>query len=410
MNFTFVTLGCPKNEVDTEYYIKKLQDRGHNFVKSPDSADYIFINTCAFIKDAISESMETYNELASKYGKERVIITGCLVERLKHNISDIKFVRGDDISRIDEVINNAYVPDFSKKQRFLYSGDRVCRENLPYAYVKIQEGCSRRCTYCTIPAIRGKPRYRNIESIHKEVEELVNIGKKEIILVGEDLTLYKDLIPLLKLLVGIRNLKLIRLMYLHPQGVKRELLEFIRDNPKIARYLHIPIQHASHRILRLMGRSGGERAVKKAIENARKIIPEAFIRTEIIVGFPEERESDFNKLLNFLEDARIERIGVFKYSREEGTKSFSMSQVDEDIKEERFQRAHLLASILMEEAQRSLDKKKVRIIADTSTMGRTEFDAPISDLSVRFQKPLNSGKIYRKKLLYTENSCLITTS
>lgn len=410
MKFTFITLGCPKNEVDTEYYIKKLSKMGHSFVEEPESADYIFLNTCAFIKDAISESMETYRRLVATYGEDKVILTGCMVERLKHKLSNTRFIRGDDIVHINKLINNTYVPDFSKKQHFIYNGERFYKDNLPYAYIKIQEGCSRRCTFCTIPSIRGKPRFRNIEEIKREALELSKNGKIEIILVGEDLTLYKDLIPLLDTLIKIDSIKLIRLMYLHPQGIKRELLEFIRENPKIARYLHIPIQHASERVLKLMGRSGGERAVKKAIENVRKIIPGAFIRTEIMVGFPEEQESDFNVLLNFLEDAHIERLGIFKYSQEEGTKSFSLNQVDEDVKEERFQRAHLLASILMEEAQKRLHKKRVRIIADTPRIGRTEFDTPTSDLIVRFKKPLLSGKIYRKKLLYSEESGLIIAS
>ncbi len=409
MKFTFVTLGCPKNEVDTEYYIKKLINHGHTFVRNGNAADFIFLNTCAFIKDAISESMETYEELSKKYGKDRIIITGCLVERLKHNLSGIKYIRGDDIEKIDDVINNTYVPDFSKRQRFIYNGDRYCRENFPYSYVKIQEGCSRRCTFCTIPAIRGKPRLRSIESITREVELLSKNGKKEIILVGEDLTLYKDLILLLEKLSRLKKVKLIRLMYLHPNGIKKALLDYIHDNPKIAKYLHIPIQHVSEKVLKLMGRSGGERAVRKAVEYVRNVIPEAFIRTEVIVGFPGEKEKDFENLLCFLEEVRIERIGVFKYSREEGTKSFSMEQVDEDVKEERYQRAHLLASLLMEEAQKSLHGKKVKVIADTNFIGRTEYDAPVSDFTVKFQHPVNNIGIYRKKLLYKGDFNLIAT-
>ena len=410
MRFTFVTLGCPKNEVDTEYYIKKLIGLGHTFVKDRDIADFIFLNTCAFIKDAISESMETYEELAEKYGKERIIITGCLVERLKHNLSGIKYIRGDDIEKVDAVINGKYVPDFSKRQHFIYKGDRYCRDSLPYAYVKIQEGCSRKCTFCTIPAIRGKPRFRSVKSITKEVEILAKNGKKEIILVGEDLTLYKDLLWLLDALSSLKNVKLIRLMYLHPQGAKRELLQYMRDNPKIAKYIHIPIQHINGKVLKFMGRSGGERAVRKAMEYARKIVPNAFIRTEIMVGFPGEQDNHFEELLKFLEDIKIERIGVFKYSREEGTKSFSMEQVDEDVKEERFQRAHLLASLLMEEAQKSLNGKRVRVIADTNFLGRTEYDAPSSDFTVKFKKPLENGRIYRKKLVYKGDFELIITS
>lgn len=404
MNFTFITLGCPKNEVDTAYYIKKLQDLGHHFVYDAEKADYIFLNTCAFIKDAISESLETYEELTKKYTKERVIITGCLVERLKHRLEGVKFIRGDDIEKINEVIEGTYVPDFSKKQQFIYNGERFCIDNLPYAYIKIQEGCSRKCAFCTIPLIRGKPRTRSILSIKNEALELASKGKKEIILVGEDLTLYKDLIPLLKELTKIKDVKLIRLMYLHPNGVKKELLRYISDNPKMAKYLHIPIQHISDKVLKKMGRRGGERAVRKAIEYARELLPDAFIRTEIMVGFPGEDERDFEKLLYFLEEMHIERIGVFKYSNEEGAKSFRFTQVQDEIKEERFQRAYLLASLLMEEAKKKLNNKKIRVISDTSTIGRTEFDAPSSDFTVRFSKKTKPGNIYKKKIVYNEHT------
>ncbi len=404
MKFSIITLGCPKNEVDSEYYAKKLYEKGHSLT-TLDNADFVILNTCAFIKDAISESLETYNELVEKFGKEKVIVTGCLVERLKHNMNTL-FVRGDDIQHIDRVLSGNYHPSFEQRQQFIYNGERLNLNRAPYAYIKIQEGCSRRCTFCTIPSIRGKPRYRSIESIKKEAEKLAKKGKREIILVGEDLTLYKELLTLLKVLVKLPDVKLIRLLYLHPQGVKRDLIMFIRDNPKIARYIHIPIQHASGRVLRLMGRAGGERSVKKSIELVRNILPDAFIRTEVMVGFPEETESDFTTLLRFLEEYHIERIGVFKYSREEGTKSFSMSQVDDETKEERFERATLLASLLMEKTQKSLNNKRIRLIADTENMGRTEFDAPLSDFTVRFKKPVKPGKIFKKTVKYTENLAL----
>ncbi len=406
MKFSVVTLGCPKNEVDSEYYAHKLSNLGYKYVESPDDADFILLNTCAFIKDAISESFETYESLKKKHGKEKVIITGCLVERLKHDLGCAKFIRGDDIHRIDEALKDKYTPVFTKKQRFLYNGERICSMYMPYAYIKIQEGCSRRCTFCTIPGIRGKPRSRDIKSVVEEANRLAETGKKEIILVGEDLTLYKDLIPLLERLVKINDIKLIRLLYLHPQGLKNELLNFIKDNPKIARYLHIPIQHASNKVLKLMGRSGGERAVRKSIETVRKVLPGAFIRTEIMVGFPGESERDFDMLLNFLETYHIERIGIFKYSREAGTKSFSMPQVEDEVKEERFERASLLASLLMEKAQKRLHRKRVRVIADTKEVGRTEFDAPSSDFTVLFKKPVNAGTVSRKTLRLTEDLTL----
>ena len=294
------------------------------------------------------------------------------------------------------------------RQQFIYDGERLSLQKGPFAYIKIQEGCSRRCTFCTIPSIRGKPRIREIESVVKEAKKLAENGKKEIILVGEDLTLYKNLIDLLKALVKISEIKLIRLLYLHPQGLKKDLLLFIKDNPKIARYLHIPIQHANGKILRLMGRAGGERAVKKSIELVRDTLEDAYIRTEVMVGFPEETEREFNELLKFLEEYQIERIGVFKYSREEGTKSFSMPQVDEETKEERFERATLLASMLMEKAQKRLHNTRVRIITDTPTLGRTEFDAPASDFTVLFKKDLKPGRILKKTVKYAGDFNLFT--
>ncbi len=399
MKFSIVTLGCPKNEVDSEFYAKKLTEKGHKLTTLKD-AEFVILNTCAFIKDAISESLETYNELKKQFGEDRIILTGCLVERLKHNIK-ARFIRPDDIEDIEKIFSQTYSPSFIHKQKLLYNGERLPLSALPYAYIKIQEGCSRKCTFCTIPSIRGKPRYRSIESVIDEARKLAKEGKREIILVGEDLTLYKDLIPLLKALNRINHIKLIRLLYLHPQGIKRDLLLFVKDNPKIARYFHIPIQHASEKVLRLMGRAGGERAVKKSIELVRSILPEAFIRTEIMVGFPEETETDFNTLLKFLEEYHIERIGVFMYSREEGTKSFSMPQIEEEIKKERYERASLLASLLMEKAQKKLHNKKIRLIADTEYTGRTEFDAPSSDFVVRFEKPQEIGAIFKKIVKYT---------
>ncbi len=394
--------------MDSSYIGHVLVKKGYKIADSIEEADRVILNTCAFIQDAIRESISEYKRIKA-LGKE-VIVTGCLPERFRGILPmQAQFVRLDDIENIDEVLSHRYNPRFAIKQKFLYNGERLLDGHLPYAYVKIQEGCSRKCAFCTIPSIRGKSRSRGIDSVVSEVMRLVEHGKREIILVGEDLTMYSPgLLILLEKLSEIEKLSLIRLLYLHPQGVTRRLVKEIAQMSKVARYFHIPMQHISDKVLSSMKRAGGEHAVRKAVDMVRAFIPEAFIRTEVIVGYPTETERDFNFLLEFLEDRKIERIGIFKYSREPGTSSFYLGELPGNIVSDRFERANCLSDILMRNAQEKLVGKKVRVIAEKDG-GRTEYDAPLVDFSVHFKYSSPAyGKVKRLKVkAISENQVVV---
>ncbi|RKZ02256.1 MAG: 30S ribosomal protein S12 methylthiotransferase RimO [Candidatus Hydrothermota bacterium] len=411
-----ISLGCPKARVDSEFFLGKLMDAGYE-ITTPEDADIVIINTCAFIKPAEDESAEEIKAWlkAKSAGRvQKVGVVGCLVERwrsrLLRRFPDLDFVLGtDEFDLIDTAIAQNIkqirntppqsVPSPKFLPRFLTT--------FPFAYVKIAEGCNRRCAFCTIPSIRGKHRFRPIEDILDEVASLATIGVKEIILVSQDLTLYPKLYQLIQELESV-DVQWIRLLYLHPKGVNKKLVDAMASNPKIVPYVELPIQHISDRILKLMGRAGGEKAVKKAVELLKTRIPEIFIRTEIIVGYPTETDSEFQELLDYIEEVGFERIGVFKFWSEKGTRASKIEpKIPQDLIDERFDVANTVASIIMEKAQLSLLHRPIQTIVDfkfeDAIYGRTIYDAPEIDFKVIFK---NFRKVKLGQILTLKPSSL----
>ncbi|BBB32382.1 ribosomal protein S12 methylthiotransferase [Thermotomaculum hydrothermale] len=351
--FIFITLGCPKNTVDSEVMAGCLLERGFEPVATLDEyVDYAIVNTCGFILPAKEESIDRILELAEykqqgKIGK--LVVAGCLVQRyindLKKEIPEIDyFVSLDDIEQIVDILENNKDSQF-KMPQYVYSekSPRIL-SNSVYEYVKISEGCNHSCSFCAIPGIRGRLRSRSIDSIVNEVKNLVDNGYKEIILISQDSTMYgadlgmKDgLAKLLEQLDKIEGDFWIRVMYLFPGEITDYLLKVMANSEKICNYIDIPLQHASKRILKSMRRPGDGKEYLKLIDKIRDIFnDDVFIRTALIVGYPDETEEEFYELKSFVEKAKFNHLGVFTYSHEEDTPAFSLNDnVSEDTKVKR---------------------------------------------------------------------------
>lgn len=374
MNICLVSLGCPKNLVDSEIMLGLLKENGYHLTANEDEADVLIVNTCGFIGDAKEESINEILRLAEykKNGKcKLLIVAGCLAQRYKDKLAKELpeadyFIGTGEYHKIVDVIKNmpakrvmvdkpAYIHD--------YNTPRILATPRYSAYIKVAEGCSNNCSYCTIPLIRGEFRSRGIQSIVQEVEDLAGQGVKEINLIAQDTTSFgRDLMgnnnleALLKDLVKIDGIEWIRLLYLYPSRITEGLIRFIRDEEKVLKYFDIPIQHISSRILKAMNRTATKEGIKSLIEKIRKEIPDAVIRTALIAGFPGETEKEFNELLKFVKDIKFDRLGVFKYSREESTPAYKMkNQIPKIIKETR------LRKIMAAQKRISLAKNKLLI-------------------------------------------------
>ncbi len=359
------TLGCPKNVVDSGHLARRFELEGFIHVDDANDADIILVNTCGFIRDAKEESIEEILRLARIKGKKaKLVVFGCLAKRYRDELikeipeMDAIFGVGEDNSII------AYCKDLVKGKRKKDIGDikiPVTYRSLPiassYAYLKIAEGCDKKCTFCVIPSIRGKFRSIPPEKMLKEAGEHIKNGVRELILVAQDITKYGkefenyNLVSLLKDLASIKGDFRIRLLYLYPTEITDELLELIAKEDKIQKYLDIPLQHSEDKILRLMGRRGTRKEYIKLIRNIRRTIPGVALRTTFIVGFPGETEEDFQGLVDFIEEMRFDRLGVFKYSKEEDTPASKLKgHVPEKVKDRR------LDEIMKRQALISLEK------------------------------------------------------
>lgn len=343
-----VSLGCAKNWVDSEQILGMLKDSDYEIVNRPEEADAIIVNTCGFIESAKEESIQTILEMAQF--EKKLIVTGCLVERylddLKRELPEVDlFVPIRDYPRFPTLWNDLWqedgiLCDFSYRHRLLGTPSFT-------AYLKISEGCNNCCTYCAIPLIRGPFHSRPYDEILSEAAHLAAQGVKELVVISQDTTRYgSDLTPkkticdLLRDLLKLPSIAYIRLLYLYPDEVADDLLELIRDEPRLTPYFDLPIQHASSSVLKAMHRRGDEAFLRDLIQNRiRRIVPNAILRTTIIVGFPGETEEDFTTLLRFVEEMQFDHLGAFLYSREEGTASYDYpSQVPMQIKKDRYQR------------------------------------------------------------------------
>lgn len=406
-----ISLGCPKNQVDAEIMLKKLVDAGYILVQEADKADVVIVNTCGFIEDAKKESIDAILEMADFKEDgllKKIIVTGCLAQRYADEIfTEIPEVdgvvglgaNGDIVAACDALFegDEKYV-SFPEKEELPLSGGRILTTPEYTAYLKIAEGCSNRCSYCAIPSIRGDFRSRKMEDILEEANMLCEKGVKEVVVVAQDTTRYgEDLYGELKLpellseLNKIEKLQWIRLLYCYPDRVTDELLDAIAENEKVCRYIDIPMQHADGEILKAMNRKGDKSSLLALVEKIRAKLPDMIIRTTFITGFPGETDEAFTTLSEFVNEAKLDRVGCFAYSREEGTPAYDLpEQIDPQVAADR-------AEIIMNQqytiAQQKLEEcmgKTYDVLVEgydpytDSYYGRTYMDAPDIDNSIIF--------------------------
>ena len=351
----FVSLGCPKNLLDTEVMLGHINKAGYDITPEQEEADIIVINTCAFIEDAKKESIDNILDIAwlkENGNLKGIIVTGCLAERYREEImkefSEVDCVLGTGsvhsiVKAIEEIEKGNKYQEYGDKNTVELGGDRIITTGDAFAYLKISEGCNNRCTYCSIPNIRGKFRSRPIDDIIKEAKELTEMGIKELIVIGQDTTAYGidlygkyELATLLHRLSEETDVKWLRILYCYPDKITPELINEFKTNEKLIKYIDIPIQHISSRILKKMNRRGDGDLVRKVIKELREIDGIA-IRSTAIVGFPGETEEEFNELCEFINEAKFDRFGAFPYSREEDTPAYNFeNQIDDQIKQDRY--------------------------------------------------------------------------
>ena len=382
-----VSLGCDKNRVDSELILGSI-NKFYEITNNPKEAEIIIINTCGFIESAKRESIDTILEMA-EYKKthkcKMIIATGCLTQRygdeLLELIPEIDILMGvNDYMKLHKLIvdfikTEQRVSSTTYKDEGVNEGERILTTNSHTAYLRIAEGCNNFCTYCIIPKIRGKFRSRSKESILAEATSLVNQGVKEIILIAQDLTNYgedlygkNELHVLINEISNIKGLEWIRLLYCYPEEITDELIEVIANNPKVMKYLDLPIQHISNNILKMMARKTNKETIIGKINLLREKVPGITLRTSLIVGFPGETEEDFNELCRFLKNYKLDNVGVFTYSQEEGTAAAKLpNQVDEDVKIKRKEKLMNIQRGIVKD----LNKLKIGNIYDTIIDGST---------------------------------------
>lgn len=406
MKILFISLGCDKNLADSEEMLGLLTAGGHEITDDETQADAIVINTCCFIKDAKEESVETILEMAEykKTGScHALIVTGCMAQRYqKEIIEEVPEVDavlgttsyGDIVKALEEAVAGNHFEEFRDIDYLPDTGSkRVLTTGGHFGYLKIAEGCDKHCTYCIIPKLRGKFRSVPMERLIAQAEDMAEQGVKELILVAQETTVYgkdlygkKSLHILLKKLCEIRGIRWIRILYCYPEEIYDELIETIRDEKKICHYLDIPIQHASDRILKRMGRRTSKQELIDIVGKLRKEIPDIVLRTTLITGFPGETEEDHEELKEFVDEMEFDRLGVFTYSPEENTPAAEMAdQVPEEVKEERRDELmELQQEISYARGQDRIGQELLVMIegkvADESAyIGRTYGDAPKVD-------------------------------
>lgn len=378
-NVYFITLGCPKNRVDSEIMLGKLIEDDFKIVNSPEEAGYLIVNTCAFIGDSKKESIQTIIEMIEQKGtNKKLIVTGCLAQRY---VEEIK----DELKEVDYFIGTGtfqnIVQIIKEDQRVVVDKPHYLQDfNTPrintllphLAYVKIAEGCSNSCSFCVIPKIRGTQTSRELTDIVKEVKKLADNGVKEINLVAQELTAYGNDLPskpnlakLLKELVKINDLKWIRLFYNYPTGFSDELIDLMNSEEKILKYVDLPLQHISDKILKLMFRAGRETLIRNLIEKIKTRINNVSLRGSFIVGFPTEDDDDFNKLVNFVKEVKFEHLGVFKYSKEEQTEAAKFEgQIAQRIKNQRYNIIMKTQKDISKKTMKSYIGKELNVIID----------------------------------------------
>lgn len=409
MKYHLISLGCAKNLVDSELVLGACDSRGWQFVNDPEEAQILLLNTCGFIQPAVEEAVDeilSLAELKENDPTKTLVVFGCLIQRYKdqllQSLPEVDlFVGTEGIIQIPELVNDLLKGDGKADkivipEKYLMDAKQPRVQSTPFfrAWMKITEGCDNCCSYCMIPAIRGQLRSRSIIDLLDEAIRLEKNGVKELSLVAQDLTAYGDdfkstdnLVGLLKELLEKTNIQWIRLLYLYPSGITDELLQLIADNPRIVRYLDIPFQHVSSRVLKAMNRPYTKEDLEKLVLQIRKYIPEIALRTTFLIGFPSETEAEFEEVETFLKEYRINHVGVFPYSNEEGSVSEKYSDhCDEKIKQLRCNMLLELQQKISEDIQKkyvgTVQKVLVEgVSAETDLLleGRTQFQAPDVD-------------------------------
>ena len=408
-----VSLGCPKNQMDAELMLAKLEQAGFELVAESGLADVVIVNTCGFIEDAKKESIENILEFAQlkQEGRiQRIIVTGCLAERYQEElVTELPEcdgvlglgANGDIVEAVRRVMGGEKTVRFPAKDCWSLEGDRLQTTPSFFAYLRIGDGCNNCCTYCAIPSIRGRLRSRPMESLLAEAEKLAADGVKELILVAQDSTLYGTdlygearLPQLLRGLCGIEGIRWIRLLYCYPEHITDELLDVMAAEDKVLNYMDIPIQHVSGKVLTAMNRTGDARTLRELIARIRDRVPGIVLRTTVMTGFPGEGEAEFVELCQFIQDVKFERLGCFAFSPEEGTVAASLpGQIEEEEKQRR-------RDIVMEEQTRISDAynqaqvgKTIPVLVESYDryaecwFGRSQGDAPDIDGKVFFSCP-----------------------
>ena len=423
MNVGFISLGCSKNLVDTELAIGIFKNKKYNIVNDPKKADIIVINTCGFIESAKEEAINTILEMA-EYKKGRckyLIAMGCLVERYKEELEkslpevDL-FIKFSEYNKIGEMIDKLVIgkieseeQDYNRLENYI---ERVVTTGSKTAYLKIAEGCSNRCTYCAIPYIRGPFESRKFEEILAEANDLAKKGYEEIIVIAQDTTKYgidlygkSRLAELLEELSKIEGIRWIRFLYAYPETITDELVEIVSKNEKICNYFDIPIQHISNKILKRMNRKSDSESIKKLLEKIRKQLPDVILRTSLIVGFPGETNKDFEELYNFVKEAKFDKLGVFMYSKEDGTPAEKMpNQIHGNTKKSRYNKIMSLQQGISKENLEKRVGKEYEVLIENKTfdnkywIGRTKMDVPEMDGVVYIENKSNNKDLINQFL------------
>ena len=422
----FISLGCSKNLVDTEVMLYNLHSAGYEITPHEEEAEIIVINTCGFIESAKQESIDNILdcEELKGFGKcKHIIATGCLVERYRDEIfeqlPEVDAIVGvgslcDIAEACDRVMRGEKYSSFRDKETAPLGGDRIITTEPHTAYLKIAEGCDNLCTYCAIPLIRGRLRSRPIEDIVKEAQDLERMGVVELNLIAQDTTRYGldlygeyALARLVKALTENTSIPWIRLLYCYPDKITDELIVELRDNPRLVKYMDIPVQHISDRILARMNRHGNGDTIRSAVRRLRESVPGITLRTTAMVGFPGETEEDFEELCQFVKDAKFERFGAFTYSAEEGTAAAGLDgQIDEQLKQTRYDILMQTQLTVAEDNSAKNIGRTLKVLCDGYDTvaeiyyGRSEGDAPDVDGKVYFKskRRINPGAFVDVKI------------
>jgi ribosomal protein S12 methylthiotransferase len=438
-----ISLGCAKNLVDAEIMLGGVRAKGMEITRSADDADVMIVNTCGFIDAAKEESIDAIlsaheQRLSRKGGRQRLVVSGCLSQRFANELATEipeadAFIGLDQVAEAGEIIERLLRTETGSppvnlvggRSRFIPDFDTPRFQLTPshFAYVKIAEGCNHPCSFCVIPQMRGRHRSRSIESIEEEVRRLVGAGVKEINLISQDTTYYgmdlwaakagprqpvdsgrgPTLTRLLDRLATIDGQFWVRLLYTHPAHWSRELMDAVAANPKVAKYIDIPLQHIDEEVLQVMRRETSRQHIEDLLAEMRGRIPGVFLRTTFIVGFPGETDEQFEVLLDFIERTRFERLGVFQYSQEEGSRAGKLAnQISKALKQKRYRKAMALQQRIAAQWATSQIGLTRQVLVEQPLIGRTEGDAPEVDPRVLLDKPLPVGQFATVRITGTQ--------